>query len=38
VPGYEASAMGGIAVPRNTPATIVERLNSEINAGSPIQK
>ena len=33
VPGYEASAMGGIAVPRNTPATIVERLNSEINAG-----
>jgi hypothetical protein len=30
--------MGGIAVPRNTPATIVERLNSEINAGSPIQK
>ena len=33
VPGYEASAMGGIAVPRNTPATIVERLNNEINAG-----
>jgi tripartite-type tricarboxylate transporter receptor subunit TctC len=33
VPGYEASAMGGIAVPRNTPGTIVDRLNSEINAG-----
>jgi tripartite-type tricarboxylate transporter receptor subunit TctC len=33
VPGYEASAMSGIAVPRNTPATIVERLNNEINAG-----
>jgi tripartite-type tricarboxylate transporter receptor subunit TctC len=33
VPGYEASAMGGIAVPRNTPAAIVERLNIEINAG-----
>jgi tripartite-type tricarboxylate transporter receptor subunit TctC len=33
VPGYEASAIGGIAVPRNTPATIVERLNSEISAG-----
>ena len=32
VPGYEASAMGGVAVPRETPATIVERLNSEINA------
>ena len=33
VAGYEASAMGGIAVPRDTPATIIERLNSEINAG-----
>jgi tripartite-type tricarboxylate transporter receptor subunit TctC len=33
VPGYEASAMGGIAVPRNTPSAIVERLNSEIRAG-----
>jgi tripartite-type tricarboxylate transporter receptor subunit TctC len=33
VPGYEASAMGGIAVPRDTPAAIVEQLNSEINAG-----
>jgi tripartite-type tricarboxylate transporter receptor subunit TctC len=33
VPGYEASAMGGIAVPRNTPATIVEQLNREISAG-----
>jgi tripartite-type tricarboxylate transporter receptor subunit TctC len=33
VPGYEASAMSGIAAPRNTPATIVERLNNEINAG-----
>jgi tripartite-type tricarboxylate transporter receptor subunit TctC len=33
VPGYEASAMGGIAVPRDTPAAIVERLNEEIGAG-----
>jgi tripartite-type tricarboxylate transporter receptor subunit TctC len=33
VPGYEASAIGGIAVPRNTPAMIVELLNSEISAG-----
>jgi tripartite-type tricarboxylate transporter receptor subunit TctC len=33
VPGYEASAWGGIGVPRNTPAEIIDRLNREINAG-----
>jgi tripartite-type tricarboxylate transporter receptor subunit TctC len=33
VPGFEASALIGIAAPRNTPAAIVERLNKEINAG-----
>jgi tripartite-type tricarboxylate transporter receptor subunit TctC len=33
VPGYEASAIGGIAVPRNTPTTIVQCLNGAINAG-----
>jgi tripartite-type tricarboxylate transporter receptor subunit TctC len=33
VPGYEASGFGGIGVPRNTPAEIVDRLNKEINAG-----
>jgi tripartite-type tricarboxylate transporter receptor subunit TctC len=32
VPGYEASATTGIGAPRDTPAAIVERLNSEINA------
>jgi tripartite-type tricarboxylate transporter receptor subunit TctC len=32
VPGYEASAVTGVGVPRNTPAEIVERLNREINA------
>jgi tripartite-type tricarboxylate transporter receptor subunit TctC len=32
VPGYEASQWYGLAAPRNTPAAIVERLNSEINA------
>jgi tripartite-type tricarboxylate transporter receptor subunit TctC len=32
VPNYEASAVTGIGVPRNTPAEIVERLNFEINA------
>ena len=32
VPGYEASAMNGIAAPRNTPAEVIEKLNREINA------
>jgi tripartite-type tricarboxylate transporter receptor subunit TctC len=32
VPGYEASTWFGIGAPRSTPATIVDRLNSEINA------
>jgi tripartite-type tricarboxylate transporter receptor subunit TctC len=32
VPGYEASGLYGIGVPRNTPADIVDRLNKEINA------
>jgi tripartite-type tricarboxylate transporter receptor subunit TctC len=32
VPGYEASGIGGVGVPRNTPAEIVDRLNAEINA------
>ena len=33
LPGYEASAWFGIGVPKNTPAEIVDRLNTEINAG-----
>jgi len=33
VPGYEASGWHGIAVPKNTPREIVERLNKAINAG-----
>jgi tripartite-type tricarboxylate transporter receptor subunit TctC len=33
VPGYEASGLFGIGVPRNTPPEIVARLNKEINAG-----
>jgi tripartite-type tricarboxylate transporter receptor subunit TctC len=32
VPGFETSAWFGIAAPGNTPATIVDRLNTEINA------
>ena len=32
VPGYEASAMFGMAAPRNTPKDIIEKLNNEINA------
>ena len=30
VPGYEASAVAGIAAPQRTPAEIVDRLNREI--------
>jgi len=33
VPGYEAGAWIGVGVPRNTPDTVVEKLNKEINAG-----
>jgi len=32
VPGYEASALSGIAAPRNTPADIIDRLNQAINS------
>jgi tripartite-type tricarboxylate transporter receptor subunit TctC len=30
--GYEASFWGGFCAPKNTPAQIVDKLNSEINA------
>ena len=33
VPGYEASGWYGIGVPKNTPFTIIDRRNNEINAG-----
>ena len=36
VPGYEASAFFGVGAPRNTPAEIIDKLNKEINAASPI--
>jgi tripartite-type tricarboxylate transporter receptor subunit TctC len=32
VPGYEASLLFGVGVPKNTPAEIVDKLNKEINA------
>ena len=32
VPGYEASSWNGVGVPKNTPAEIVAKLNTEINA------
>jgi tripartite-type tricarboxylate transporter receptor subunit TctC len=32
VPGYEASQWYGLGAPKNTPAEIVDKLNSEINA------
>jgi tripartite-type tricarboxylate transporter receptor subunit TctC len=33
VSGYEASTWWGVVAPRNTPITIIENLNKEINAG-----
>ena len=33
VPGYEASAWYGLGVPKGTSAAVVERLNTEMNAG-----
>jgi tripartite-type tricarboxylate transporter receptor subunit TctC len=33
LPGYEASAFIGLAVPKGTPAEVVAKLNTEINAG-----
>jgi tripartite-type tricarboxylate transporter receptor subunit TctC len=32
VPGYEASAVSGIGVPSNTPAEIIDTLNTAVNA------
>jgi tripartite-type tricarboxylate transporter receptor subunit TctC len=32
VPGYEASAVGGVGAPKGTPAEIIDKLNKEINA------
>ena len=32
VPGYEASSWFGVAAPKNSPAEIVDKLNTEINA------
>jgi tripartite-type tricarboxylate transporter receptor subunit TctC len=33
VPGYEASAWFGLGAPKDTPAEIIERLNTEVTAG-----
>jgi tripartite-type tricarboxylate transporter receptor subunit TctC len=33
VPGYEASSIFGLGAPKKTPVEIIDRLNSEINAG-----
>ena len=33
VPGYEVTSWFGIGVPRNTPTEMVDKLNTEINAG-----
>ena len=33
IPGYEAAVWNGVVAPKNTPAEIIDKLNSEINAG-----
>lgn len=33
VPGYEASLWNGLGAPKNTPTEIIDKLNTEINAG-----
>jgi tripartite-type tricarboxylate transporter receptor subunit TctC len=33
LPGYDGSGFFGVGAPQNTPAEIIQRLNSEINAG-----
>ena len=33
VPGYDASSWHGVYAPKNTPAEVIERLNTAINAG-----
>jgi tripartite-type tricarboxylate transporter receptor subunit TctC len=33
LPGYEVSAWQGVGAPKNTPAEIIAKLNTEINAG-----
>ena len=38
VPGYEASVWFGVGAPKDTPAEIVDKLNKEINAASPIPR
>jgi len=40
VPGYEASAWFGVAVPKGTPRPIIDRINQEVNAAlaDPVMK
>jgi len=33
LPGYESSLWFGVGAPRNTPAEVIDKLNTEINAG-----
>jgi tripartite-type tricarboxylate transporter receptor subunit TctC len=33
VPGYEANTWYGVGAPRDTPAEVIDKVNSEINAG-----
>src|SRR6185436_8464320 len=40
VPGYEASAWFGVAVPKGTPKAVIDRINHEVNAAlaDPVMK
>jgi tripartite-type tricarboxylate transporter receptor subunit TctC len=38
VPGYESSAWVGFGAPKDTSAAIIELLNREVNAASPIPR
>jgi tripartite-type tricarboxylate transporter receptor subunit TctC len=33
IPGFETAAFAGIGAPKDTPASIVDKLNAEVNAG-----
>ena len=33
IPGYEAAVWNGVVAPKNTPVEMIDKLNSEINAG-----
>jgi tripartite-type tricarboxylate transporter receptor subunit TctC len=38
VPGYEATSVGGVGLPRGTPADIIDKLSDAINTALPIPR